>query len=464
MSLNPKVVIASHRLPIKIANGEIISSDGGLVTTLNDAGIADESLWLGYLGDAKEIEYFGDIGENYLPIQMDTETHNHFYNGFCNQVLWPGLHSRCDLIDSEDRFWEAYQKVNELYCQNIIEQSDANTPVWIHDYHLMLLPKMLKRIQPQRRIGFFLHIPWPNFKIATQIPHLAELAEGIFKSDGICFQIPNYKRNFEQFVQEAVSSLSTFEKTNLRKKLHCTPVGIDCQKFSVQMDHSERTNFTKYQRIVGVDRFDYSKGIDFKLLSFHDFLELNPHLLGKISLHQLLIPTREDIAAYQEYKEEVLQLTRYINKKFQQPGWQPIELKIGFMSKDELQSFYRQGDVCFITSPADGMNLVSMEYLSAQDPNDPGVLLLSDKTGAAHFLSHSLQFEGGDLEGAVRGLFAAFRMPMTERQARWEADMEWIRSNSARKYSLKNLEILGVKVPDRMDSAEPSQEQFNSAI
>lgn len=461
----PKVIIASHRLPIKVVNGQVLPSDGGLVSTLNDAGLSQEALWVGHLGNDVGRDFMKKVApfkphEKYLPIQCDPEDHSDFYNGFCNQTIWPGFHDRMDLVESDEKFWRAYKVVNKTFCDAIIENSDENTPIWIHDYHLMLLPKMIKRLQPRRKVGFFLHIPWPRFKVARQIPYLHEVAEALMHADGLSFQTPAYLMNFQKYVMEMELCNNSDHKASLQKRLHCTPVGIDADRFKPSENEKTRSKENRTFRIIGVDRLDYSKGIDFKLLAFHDFLEVNPHMRGLISLNQLLIPTRDDIPAYQEYRQEVIQLSNYINRKFRQQDWQPVHLKIGHMSPSELKRFYQQGDVCFISSQADGMNLVSMEYLSAQDPSSPGALLMSDRAGAANFLTHAIQFEGSDLSSAVRGLFTVLRMPLSERRERWEADMEWVRRNSAKAYSLQNLEFLGLNI-SRGDQSEGA---FTSAV
>lgn len=465
MDTYPKLIIASHRLPIKMVNGQILPSDGGLVSTLNDAGLTQEALWVGHLGDNLTEGFLEKVApfkpyEKFLPVQCDPEIHSDFYNGFCNQTIWPGFHDRMDLVENDEKFWRAYLEVNQKFCETILENSDESTPIWVHDYHLMLLPKMIKRVQPRRKVGFFLHIPWPRFKVARQIPYLYDVAEALMSADGLSFQTTTYLTNFQRFVMEMGLCESAERRNSLQRKLLCTPVGIDPGRFRPSRDEKNKAEESKMLRIIGVDRLDYSKGIDLKLLAFHDFLEVNPHLRGLISLNQLLIPTRDDIPAYQEYRREVIQLSKYINRKFRQPDWQPVHLRIGHMSPAELKRFYRQGDVCFITSQADGMNLVSMEYLAAQDPSSPGVLLMSNRAGAANFLTHAVQFEGSDLASAVRGLFTVLRMPLSEKRERWNADMKWVRQNSAKAYSIRNLEFLGLN----LSGEESSEGAFTSAV
>lgn len=446
-----KVVIASQRLPVQFKEGKLIPSDGGLVSAIQGAGIADDCTWVGCLGPGVESQSVSTLttAEKYLPIPVGAELYDGFYNGFCNQVLWPAFHDRVDLVNYQQMDWLAYRRANRRFAEAIVQKTPAEIPVWIHDYHLALVPQMIKELQPKRKVVFFLHIPWPTVEIADRVPHLKQISRSLLSADGIVFHTDAYKSHFRDFVEEA--ELWTTIKDGIpvaEKRLHSIPVGIAAEEFqnptleTLKIEDRFRTPI----RVIGVDRFDYSKGVDFKLLAFNDFLEMNPQYRGKIILDQLLIPTRDGIDAYKEHQSEVLSLVKFINRKFGTREWTPVNARVGRMSRDELIEFYRSGDICLITSPKDGMNLVSMEFLASQNTSNPGVLLLSDQAGASHYLKGALKFKANCLEEALKQLRIACEMSEAQKMDRLLLDLQWINSHSARKWAMKNLEILGVDV------------------
>lgn len=445
-----KVVIVSQRLPIQIKNGQPIPADGGLVSAINGAGLSDESIWVGCLGPGHELDStLGTLSNRYLPVAVGEDLYNGFYNGFCNQVLWPAFHDRMDLVNYQQMDWLAYRRANRRFAEAIIISTPADLPVWVHDYHLTLVPQMIKEVQPHRKVVFFLHIPWPTMDIADRVAHLKQIAKSMLSADGVVFHTEAYKSHFRDFIEEA--ELWTTQKNGTaaaEKRLFSIPVGIAAEEFQKRTSEMPMIDdrFQTPVRVIGVDRFDYSKGVDFKLLAFNDFLEMNPHYKGRIVLDQLLIPTRELIPAYIEHQSEVLSLVKFINRKFGTRDWTPVNARVGRMSREELIAFYRSGDVCFVTSPKDGMNLVSMEYLAAQENAHPGALLLSDQAGASHFLDGALKYKANSLEEALKQLRVACDMGAEEKWDRVCTDMKWIKDNTARKWALRNLEILGVDV------------------
>lgn len=446
MEKKNELVIASNRLPLQICEGKIIPSDGGLVSAIKEARIDQKITWVGQLG-LTQAQQRHNLLQNqhpnfeYIDLNLDQELYNKYYNGYCNQVLWPSFHDRIDLINFKSSDWRAYQKANLHFCDKILKETSVQTPVWLQDYHLLLAPEIIKAIQPQRKVSFFLHIPWPKISVAKQIPHLTQIALSLSQADVIAFHTEEYAENFNDFLEElSQKGIISTEVHKLTQKVFCHPIGIAPENFQNKMSSLEQKN--DIQTMIGVDRFDYSKGIDFKFRLINQLLEQYPQLRKNIVLKQLLIPTRQNIPAYQNYRNKVLNLAHQINKRYQTPSWKPIELTEGRMKRDELIDFYQKGDICLVTSYRDGMNLVTLEYLAAQPPKNPGQVLISRRTGVSNFLDSQVKLNPDQISVSVNRIYEALRTSRDNRIMKWKKAMKWIKSNTSKDWALNNLESL----------------------
>lgn len=441
-----KFLIVSNRLPVQINNGRIIPSDGGLVSAIKGADLADQAIWFGHLGPDTPTGMIKDVNCEFqcFNVSLDAQLYHQYYDGFCNELIWPAFHEKLDYVEYTEESWKAYLGVNETFAHEILENTSSDTPVWIHDYHLMMVPFLIKKRQPQRKVSFFLHIPWPYLATAGEIPHLATIAKSLLCSDFISFHSQEYVRDFINYSKHVLAREIPSLTTKLYEKVISTPIGIAPKEFQPTPEFLPHVQPEDKIILIGVDRFDYSKGIDIKLEIYLKFLKENPTYHEKIQLKQLLIPTRENIPAYRRYKNRIIQLTKRINEMFETRSWKPIELIIGRMSRAKLVNFYRKGDVCLITSLRDGMNLVSMEFLAAQSPNDPGQLVLSDKAGVCKYLSSQIRFDPNSINSGVRALHEALNTKIETRKLRWQNDIRWVKNNTSKFWALINLRQLGI--------------------
>lgn len=442
---SPSFILASNRLPLKFEDGELVASDGGLSTALKSASLEDKALWIGTLGPDTPEDVRQKLPSCYRHVEFDSKTYKEYYNGYSNSVLWPGFHDRPDLIQFDESYWKSYWTVNKAYAQTIVEETPESLPVWVHDYHLMLVPFLIKRLQPKRKVSFFLHIPWPQPEIALQIPHMDSLVRALAYTDAFCAHDSCYLENLKNCAAELNCDVPEMD-------MAC-PIGIDWKRFAVSKSEAA-SNFNWKDKpavwsgfnIVGVDRLDYSKGLKNKLEVFSEFLELNPKWHEKVTLRQLVIPSRIEVDAYGRYKEELLNLAEHVNMKFGRGAWKPVDLFVGRTPQDNLKKIYRNGDCCWVNSFKDGMNLVALEYIAAQDPDNPGLLMLSNKAGCCNYLQGPLTFNSRSPIHTYRCLHQALSMQAEEKRERFRKAIGWIKENSVQNWVTKNLALL---LPER---------------
>lgn len=452
----PEFVIACHRLPLKFENGRPVPTDGGLASALRSAGLEEKSLWVGTLGgdiDTAFVEHLPSYCEN---ISISTKHFDEFYNGYSNSVLWPAFHDRPDLVNFNEDQWISYSRVNQLFAEKILATTSEDTPVWVHDYQLLLLPYYIKQIQPQRQVSFFLHIPWPELRVAERVPHIAELVYSLSRCDGVGFHTAEYIQNLEDFRRALAHDLGR-DVPEINCKV--LPIGIKPENFQTE-ESSEKFLWNGKNvkwtgtNIIGVDRLDYSKGLLQKIEVFGDFLELNPEWRGKVTLRQLLIPTREDIKTYAQYKKEVLGLAEYVNNNYATENWKPIDLFYGRTDQDNLKKIYNNGDICWVSSYKDGMNLVAMEYVAAQNSKKPGVLLLSNKAGCSHYLDGPVCFDATSSVSIFKALSKSLCMSDLEKKQRHQKALSWINRNTVGHWVDENIELLNShSTPDKKEYA-----------
>lgn len=427
--MNRRWIIVSNRLPYQrdATTQSLTLSAGGLVTAITGIRSDVEKLWVGTCSP-EELSLFDQVtpasGMACLPVPITPEDYDDYYNGFCNDVLWPLFHYQSDRVQFSHRAWSAYQKVNQEIADYIVKIATPDDMIWVHDFQLCLLPQYLKTINPLFSVGYFLHIPFPSSEIFSELAVRHEILEGILSADLVGFQDYAYLKHFCHTVQRLFGVETNLFNINYRGRntaLGVFPVSIDVEKFhhdaaTRQVQKLARSYQTTEHVILGVDRLDYIKGVDLKIKAYAEFLAAYPEYHGKVTLIQIAIPTRQDVEAYMKLRATVERLVGEINGQYATPNWTPIHYLYHSVTYDELLSLYRAANFLIVTSKRDGMNLVSLEYLAAQSLEDPGVVLLSEFTGANSLLSHAVMINPWDTEKTAGKLYKAIGLSRETRR------------------------------------------------
>ncbi|CAG8479648.1 5800_t:CDS:10 [Acaulospora colombiana] len=429
-----RLLVVSNRLPVTITktNDEYAfrMSSGGLVSALSGLKKMMTFTWIGWPGlhipeEERKVVTEKLKEHSCLPVFVNDDLADRHYNGFSNSILWPLFHYHPGEITFNQEDWDAYESVNGLFADainNIVQDGDL---VWIQDYHLMLLPSMLReRIGDNKqdvKIGFFLHTPFPSSEIYR------EVLIGVLSSDLIGFHTYDYARHFLSSCTR-ILGLSTMPNSADYEGRHVHvgtfPIGIDPEKFIEGLNQSKiqerikalEEEFKDVKLIVGVDRLDYIKGVPHKIHAFEVFLSEHPEWVGKVVLVQVAVPSRQDVEEYQNVRNLVNELVGRTNGKFGTVEFVPIHFIHRSVSFDELVALYAVSDVCLVSSTRDGMNLVSYEYVSCQQKKN-GVLILSEFAGAAQSLNGSLIVNPWNAEELSNAIYEAVNMPISLRKS-----------------------------------------------
>jgi trehalose 6-phosphate synthase len=439
-----RVVVISNRVAFPKGDEPI---DGGLAAALLPAVRNSGAIWLGASGrlaDPGEKGSFVEVqalGKGAVAtIDMPRAHYAKFYEGFANAALWPVLHSRTDLIRVGVEEYGSYRAINEAMARAALRFARPDAVFWVHDYHYMMLGRELRRLGVERPIGFFLHTPFPSRHTMLALPHHRELIEAMLAYDLIGFQTDEDTANFVDYAREEfdLSGDDTFVTPQGLTQIATFPIGIDVESFAERAIKSAtrpevsrlRSSLQGAQLVIGVDRVDYSKGLPNRFRAFARMLQLQPHLKRAVSLLQIAVPSRGQVAEYRQLQGELAAIVGEINGRYGEVDWTPIRyLNRGF-PQTKLAGFYRTARVGLVTSLYDGMNLVAKEYVAAQNPLDPGVLVLSKFAGAAKQLDAALLVNPHDIDGVAWAISSALAMRREERRDRWVAMMEVLRSSS----------------------------------
>ncbi|MBL7120034.1 MAG: trehalose-6-phosphate synthase [Dehalococcoidia bacterium] len=447
-SSRPKIdrlIIVSNRLPINLVWEDVGGwkaqpSLGGLVTALTPILRERGGLWVGWPGISEDVDLgeatarVGEgIGCELRPVMLTEEEINQYYLGFSNEIIWPLFHDLQNLCNFAPAYWKMYQAVNHKFADVVARDVRKNDYVWVHDYHLMLMAKELRRMSVDCGVGFFLHIPFPPLDIFMKLPWRYQILEALLEYDLLGFQTARDRSNFihclealsKGYRHDARRQVFAVAVPGREVKIGSFPISIDFDGFVREASDSLVANRAKELReampgrqiILGVDRLDYSKGIPQKLRAFADALERFDDLHDNVTLVQVVVPSREDIPRYKDLKAEVEGLVSEINGRFTRSGWVPIHYMFRSLERTELLAYYRAAEIALVTPLKDGMNLVAKEYCAAKlDRN--GVLILSEFAGAATQLRRSsLLVNPYDIEGVADAIYQAYSMGMNER--RW---------------------------------------------
>lgn len=462
-----KLIMVSNRLPVKIdTDGTASRTTGGLASALEGVELEADQLWVGWPGGA--LEDFAEPEKvraalkemDVAPVFLSQEEIDGFYEGYANSTLWPLLHYMVERAKFSREWWDSYVAVNRKFADVVLEVAEDGDHVWVHDYHLFLVPSMLRRTDINLRVGFFLHTPFCTSEIFRVLPHRAELLKGVLGADVIGFHTFNYLRHFRSAMLRVLGWESETERLwhNGREIfMGVYPIGhnhlllereIQRPDFAETLARHEADIGGK-RVILNVERLDYTKGLPEKLAAMRRFLELHPERSEEVLFVLIAVPSRQGVEEYDLLTEQVQREVGAINGEYGKVGHSPVQfLHRGFPMSD-LAALYALSEVCLVTPLRDGMNLVAKEFLDCQRrefPYRPGVLILSEFAGAAEELSHSIQVNPYDADDVAAAINRALEMPDPERWNRVEMMQARLRKQDSRVWAKHFLKDLG-KLP-----------------
>lgn len=427
---NSKRIFVTNRLPFTIntETKELRRGSGGLVSALLDVDLGQPFKWMGFETDSQVIKNLNSVSHDKWknidihPVFIEKKQYDTYYNKFANDNLWPLFHYETQHSTYSKDGWEAYQHANQVMAEEVLKICGPEDTIWIHDFHFMLLPQILKSKKPNLKVGFFLHIPFPSSEIFKQLPVREKILNGLIACDLIGFQEHSYLRHFVVSLGAFLGIESSFFKAiigNHTLNLGVYPISINTELFKKKSHHPEIDKAAeKYKKkissdflILGIDRLDYMKGIELKLQGFKRALQKYPSLRGRLNLLQIAIPTRTGVPAYVNLKNQIEQLVGNINGEFGSPGYTPVHYIYNSVRERDLLGLYRRADCLLITSKRDGMNLVAMEYTMSQNLNEPGTLILSEFIGASSLLGSAQIVNPWDEDAIADEIYNCFNMP-----------------------------------------------------
>lgn len=434
-----KTIILSNRLPIKVreidGGIDILPSEGGVATGLGAVYKERNNVWIGWPGveitDPSVQENVREKIEhlNLVPVFLDHDEINNFYEGFCNEILWPVFHYMSTYARYELSYWTYYQSVNTKYKDAILKIAEPGDIIWVHDYQLLLVPEMLKKELPNVSLGFFQHIPFPSYELFRLIPWRKELLQGMLGADLIGFHTYDDCRHF---ISAATRILPVTASANIISTdqgsttvVEAFPMGIDDKKFEDLVEDETvkeninilRDTFSGMKVCLSIDRLDYSKGILQRLQAFELLLIENPEYLERVMLYMVVVPSRDTVPQYRELRDEIDKIVGNINARYRTINWHPVHYFYRSFDIYILSALYHISDICLITPMRDGMNLVSKEYVASRTDNN-GVLILSEMAGASKELSDALIVNPNDAVAIKNAIVEALQMPLAEQERR----------------------------------------------
>ena len=440
-----KLIVVSNREPYiqeRSKTGRIIcrKAVGGLVSVLDRVVASYKGLWIAWGSGSADFIY-GEITEvppddpkyRLKRIKLSEREVSRHYRGFSNGTIWPLFHLFPERARFIEENWRYYQRVNLKFATAIVEEAQPDDMIWVHDYHLALVPKFIREMHKGVKIAFFWHIPWVNWEEFNKLPWRLELFEGILGSDLVGFHTKSYVEKFMECAEQlgfSVNRKKGIIKYNHGVSVKAFPIGIDYDVFQKVSDEDAiklKKKMRAEKLILGIDRLDYTKGIVDRLLAFERFLEKYPKFRGKAVLLQIATPSRTKVEEYRKIKKEIDETVGRINGLFQRMDWIPIRYFYQTFSQNQLAVFYRASDVALVTPLMDGMNLISKEYIAA---NEDGVLILSEFAGAAEDLEEAIIVNPHDVEGVADAIKDALEMPPEEREGRSKVLSEKVRKTN----------------------------------
>lgn len=450
-----RLIVVSNRLPVAIKKGDdgkwsCKMSSGGLVAALS--GLKSNFIWVGWVGceieeeDREEVTKILKEGYSCIPVFLSEKVANEHYNEFSNGVLWPLFHYLPGDLDYDEGIWNSYVEANQIFSDVVAKLMGPDDMVWVHDYHLMLLPEILKQQVPEARIGFFLHIPFPSSEIFRVLPCRKEIVMGILSCCLIGFHTYDYARHFLKACTRIVGLETAPNGVYYKDKfiqVGVFPVGIDPDKFIELLKTPKVENriaelsksFEGMKVLIGIDRLDYIKGLPQKLQAMERLFQKYPEWKGKLVLIQVAVPSRQDVEEYQKLKKEVEELVGRINGQYGTLGYTPIHYLFQSVDSEELTALYNISDACLITSIRDGMNLVSQEYIVCQTKKK-GVLILSEFTGAAQSLSGAVMINPWNTEELADSIHTSLTLSEEDKEEKHQMLFNYVNRHTAAYWGL----------------------------
>jgi len=437
-----RLIVISNR--VSAPKPDQPAAQGGLAVALTAALRESEGIWFGWSGHSGEdhkLDFETHAGVTSGTIDLTAQEIDEYYNGYANSTLWPLFHYRLDLTEFERDYQGGYERVNRVFGDIVAPHIMPDDVVWVHDYHMIPLGWILRQHGMKNRIGFFLHIPWPPTRLLVALPDHKRLVEALFAYDVIGFQSAEWLESFRHYVtHEMGGTLGENGRITVGgrtiRAIAC-PIGIDSKDFiaNANTDHARDVKMRVLesgvgrQMIIGVDRLDYSKGLAERFLGYERFLQKNPDRRALVYLLQIAPPSRTDVESYQAIRNHLDSLSGRINGQYADIDWTPIRYVNRGYPRDTLAGVYRAARIGLVTSLRDGMNLVAKEFVAAQDPRDPGVLILSRFTGAAEQLTGALMINPYSADDIAEAIGTALTMPKDERIARWQPMFDNVRDH-----------------------------------
>jgi trehalose 6-phosphate synthase len=438
--LGVTLIIVSNRVANPASSEPI---EGGLASALARAVSLSGALWIGTRvrpgtsAQKKSLASLESAGKGTIGrVDLPADLYREFYEGFANSGLWPVLHSRPDLVRTTHEDYAAYRHINRMMAQAIASVAPDDGRIWVHDYHFLAVAEELRRLEVEAPVGFFLHTPFPMRSAFHGLPRHRDLVMAMLQYRLIGFQTETDKLNFADYVRSELNLTviggSYVPQTGTQ--LGAFPIGIDTSVFAdgatranIKPDMARlRSSLNSGKLVIGVDRIDYSKGLDNRLRAIDLLLQSRPELKRQVSLLQIAVPSRCGIETYSRLQADLAARVGEINGRHGEIDWTPIRYLTKGYPQSVLAGLYRNAQVGLVTPLYDGMNLVAKEYLAAQDPNDPGVLVLSEFAGSARQLDSALLVNPHDIDDIAAAIRIALAMPVDERRARWRPAMDVI--------------------------------------
>lgn len=440
--MKSRLIVVSNRLPyFQNANGEWERASGGLINAIEPIVIAQGGMWLGWDGHASQdfVSYqvnqlsakTAQLPDSYSiqSVPLSKYEVSEFYDHFSNETLWALFHYFFEKCSIDDNAWQTYKIVNQRFARCIDQVARDDDTIWIHDYHLMLVPFFLKKVRPKLKLHFFLHIPFPHADIFSILPWGDRIIESLALCNSIGFHHPQYLSNFE----DVVSSIGIKEP---KFKSFVNPISIDFQLFDsaskkpsvIDKKDAFRKSIGPLQIIIGVDRIDYSKGIRERLLAIENLLETRPELKETFIYYQLTVPSRENVSSYQGLKKEVDELVGRINGSYSTETWIPVHYHYGTAEFEQLVAHYMAADIALVTPLRDGMNLVCKEYVASHS-DERGVLILSKFAGAISEIKDCIAINPYSMKDVKHAIIKALTMPEEQREKNMRKMRETIKNH-----------------------------------
>lgn len=452
-----RLVIVSNRVAMPKRNA---AAAGGLAVGILGALRDHGGVWFGWNGELTDgvasdpqITTRGNI--EYATISLNTRDYSQYYNGYSNKVLWPVCHYLLDFIEYTAEDFSGYQRVNAVFANKLASLLKPDDIIWVHDFHLIPLASELRRAGVDNPIGFFLHVPFPSYEALRAIPGHEFLLRSMCAYDVLGFHTKGDLAAFQTCIREPIVGAEFLDRNRIKVAggeliADVFPIGVDVdeiQELSAQAAELKQVksmvrSLGGRELIIGVDRLDYSKGLTQRMLSYERLLEKYPNAQKNVTLMQVAPPTRTGVRTYDEIRSELEQVSGRINGRFSETDWVPIRYLNKGVARKPLMGFFRHAAAALVTPLRDGMNLVAKEYVAAQDPEDPGMLVLSSLAGAADELTEAVIVNPYDRDDVADGIATAINMPLDERRERHAAMMEVLHRNDITAWRTRFVDAL----------------------